>query len=193
MKNKIRAEESNNLIIEYLTKAATHGGFYLDGIVIEPGTAVACMKTIAVLNDVSYYRVKKCINWLVESGRVEIVRCKGFALITFCETPQHDDKKDAKESVQAGAYDCEAPIAESTSSTSTESELSTPIAEQLPSLEDSQTISKGTWPTGDSRQDAPALSTNPAQSFLNRAARRKLARQEAKLAARRAKQGRVGV
>lgn len=171
MKNKIRAEESNNQIIEYLTQAAAHGGYYFDGIKIEPGTAVTCFKTIAAQTNISYYRVKKCIARLVESGRVVIVRHKGFAIISFCATAQLEVHKDANESVQADAFDDESLIAESISSN--ESGLTTPVVEQLPPLE--------------------ASSTNPALPFLNRAARRKRARQEAKAAARRAKHGRVGV
>lgn len=171
MKNKIRTEESNNQIIEYLTQAAAHGGYYFDGIKIEPGTAVTCFKTIAAQTNLSYYRVKKCIDRLVESGRVVIVRHKGFAIISFCATPLQEVHEDAKDNVQEAAFDGDSSIAESMSSYA--SELSTAVVEQLPPLE--------------------ASSTNPALPFLNRAARRKLARQEAKAAARRAKLGRGGV
>lgn len=171
MKNTIRTEESNNRIIEYLTQAAEHGGYYFDGIKIEPGTAVTCFKTIASQTNLSYYRVKKCIDQLVESGRVVIVRHKGFAIISFCVTPQLEVHEDAKDNVKEAAVDCEAQIEETMPSNV--SELFTPVAESLPSFEVS--------------------STNPTPPFLNRAARRRLARQEAKAAARRTKHGRVGV
>ncbi len=171
MKNKIRTEESNNQIIEYLTQAAAHGGYYFDGVKIEPGTAVTCFKTIAAQTNLSYYRVKKCIARLVESGRVVIVRHKGFAIIRFCATPLQEVHEDVKDNVHEAVFNDEAPIVEPMSSN--ESGLTTPVVEQLPPLE--------------------ASSTNPALPFLNRAARRKLARQEAKDAARRAKHGRVGV
>lgn len=59
MKNKSTTEESKNQIVEYLTKAAAHGGYCWDGVRIDSGTAVTCMKTIANATGLSYYRVKK--------------------------------------------------------------------------------------------------------------------------------------
>lgn len=191
MKNKIRTEESNNQIIEYLTQAAAHGGYYFDGIKIEPGTAVTCLKTIASQTNLSYYRVKKCIGRLVESGRVKIVRHKCFAVITFCATPQQEVHEEANEAVQADAFDGEASKAELVSSNV--SEISAPVVEQLGDSDALPTLAVTTPPADYSCPVVPALSTNSALPFLNRAARRKLARQEAKAAARRAKHGRVGV
>lgn len=191
MKNKIRTEESNNQIIEYLTQAAAHGGYYFDGIKIEPGTAVTCLKTIASQTNLSYYRVKKCIGRLVESGRVTIVRHKCFAVITFCAAPQQEVHEEANETVQADTFDGQAPIAEAMSSNVPE--ISAPDVERLAGSDTLPTLSVTTPPVDYSRPVVPALSTNPPLPILNRAARRKLARQEAKAAARRANHGRVGV
>lgn len=185
MKNKISTEESNNQIIEYLTQAAAHGGYYFDGIKIEPGTAVTCFKTIASQTNLSYYRVKKCIDRLVESGRVVIVRHKCFAVITFCAAPQQEVHEETNVLVQADAFDGEAPIAEPMSSYV--SDISAPEVEHLAGSETLPTLSVTTPPADYTRPVVSALSPNPSLPFLNRAARRKLARQEAKAAARRAK------
>lgn len=106
MKNTNTIEVSNKQIIEYLTTAAAHGGYSFDGVRIEPGTAVTCLKTIAKQIGVSYYRVKKCLAQLVESGRVTIARHKCFTLITISAiqpstdpeepTAQQDTPQDAE-------------------------------------------------------------------------------------------------
>lgn len=94
MKNTDTIEVTNKQIIEYLTEAAAHGGYSFDGVRIEPGTAVTCLKTIANHSGLSYYRVKKCIALLVESGRVAIARHKGFSLITICSTQPSTDPQE---------------------------------------------------------------------------------------------------
>lgn len=59
MKNKQSIEVSNNQVVEYLADAAAHGGYSWDGVRIENGTTVTCLKTIAGATGLSYYRVKK--------------------------------------------------------------------------------------------------------------------------------------
>lgn len=74
--------------------ATAHGGYNWDGIDIKPGTTVTCLKTIANATGLSYYRVKKCIMQLVESGRITLTRHKCFAIITFCPAqPQEAPQK----------------------------------------------------------------------------------------------------
>lgn len=94
MKNTNTIEVSNKQIIEYLTGAAAHGGYSFDGVRIEPGTVVTCLKTIAKQIGVSYYRVKKCLAQLVESGRVTIARHKCFTIITICTTQPSTDPQE---------------------------------------------------------------------------------------------------
>lgn len=94
MKNTNTIEVSNKQIIEYLTGAAAHGGYSFDGVRIEPGTAVICLKTIAKQIGLSYYRVKKCLAQLVESGRVTIARHKCFTLITIRATQPSTDPQE---------------------------------------------------------------------------------------------------
>lgn len=94
MKNTYTIEVSNKQIIEYLTGAAAHSGYRFDGVRIEPGTAVTCLKTIAKQMGLSYYRVKKCLAQLVESGRVTIARHKCFTLITIRATQPSADPQD---------------------------------------------------------------------------------------------------
>lgn len=94
MENTNTIEVSNKQIIEYLTGAAAHGGYSFDGVRIEPGTAVTCLKTIANQIGVSYYRVKKCLAQLVESGRVTIARHKCFTLITIRATQPSTDPQE---------------------------------------------------------------------------------------------------
>lgn len=162
MKNTKTIEVSNNQIIEYLTDAAAHGGYCWDGVNVEPGTAVTCLKTIATATGLSYYRVKKCIDQLVEAGRITLVRHKCFAVITFC--PEQPD---------GGPRDEQEPPMEAASAP-------TPaVAEQV------QKNRAQTSPSS-SPQKSPMQSA-PMPPMLNRAARRRLARQEAKVAARRAR------
>ncbi len=151
MKNTNKHEVSNNQIIEYLTNAAAHGGYCFDGICIEPGTAVTCLKTIARETGLSYYRVKKCIDLLVEAGRISVTRHKCFAIITFNPDPTTDRQQEPEK---------------------TQSE------EQTVSAFAPTTTSKIT------NTPSPAPSPTPTQPHLNRAARRRLARLEAKAAAR---------
>lgn len=140
MKNINKTEVTNNLIIEYLTAAAAHGGYNWDGVSIEPGTAVTCLKTITNATGLSYYRVKKCVMQLVESGRITLTRHKCFAIITFCQAqPQEATQK--------------------------------PTATIEPTVQKASATATGT----------------PTPPFMSRATRRRLAREEAKAAARRAK------
>ena len=83
MKTMKSSENFVKQIFEYLTRIATHGGYHWDGIMIQPGTAVASFKSIAADTGLSYYRVKKCIATLAESGSVTITRYKCFAIITI--------------------------------------------------------------------------------------------------------------
>lgn len=83
MKNTITNEVADKKIIEYLTDAGAHGGYCLDGVKIKPGTAVTCLKAIAIATKLSYYRVKKCIGRLLQSGHISLVRYKCFSMITF--------------------------------------------------------------------------------------------------------------
>lgn len=164
MKRKNTTEVSNNQIIEYLTEAAAHAGYMFDGVKIESGTAVTCLKTIATATGLSYYRVKKCVAQLVESGRATITRHKGFAIITFCSTATDD--------VQAESC----PKAETPATKSMSTVSARRSTQDVQIVQTSQTQS-ATMP--------PQVSATP---ILNRAARRCLARQtakEAKAAARR--------
>lgn len=159
MKNKESIEVSNNQIVEYLTEAATHGGYSWDGVRIENGTAVTCLKTIAGATGLSYYRVKKCIGQLVEAGRITITRHKCFAIITFCSAqPQVELTQEPQEPQALTPYATVSSVSEATTSTpvSHVNNMSTMVA------------------------TTPA----PAQLPLNRAARRRLAREAAKKAAR---------
>lgn len=157
MKRTHKTEVSNNLIIEYLTTAATHGGYNWDGIDIEAGTTVTCLKTIANATGLSYYRVKKCIMQLVESGRVTLTRHKCFAIITFCQAQPHG----------GGA--------------------------QKPTATNEPTAQKPSEPRAASAPAATATTATatPALPFMDRATRRRLAREEAKAAARRAKRAQL--
>lgn len=149
MKGTNKHEVSNNQIIEYLTDAAAHGGYCWDGISIEPGTAVTCLKTIARETGLSYYRVKKSIDLLVEAGRITITRHKCFAIITFNPAPTTDRRQEPEKTQSDEQHDSElAP-----------------------------TTTPSNWNTA---YTAPS----PTQPLLNRAARRRLARQQAKAAAR---------
>lgn len=160
MKNNITTEESNNQIVEYLAKAAAHGGYCWDGVRIDTGTAVTCMKTIANATGLSYYRVKKCIAQLVGAGRIIVVRHKSLAIITFCVAQEQDGQP---------APECQDTPTTAPASNSTVSAPIVPAsAQHIPSRQ----IEPG----------APA-----PQPLLNRAARRRLARQEAKAAVRRAR------
>lgn len=158
MKNKSAIEESNNQIVEYLTMAAAHGGYCWDGVRIDSGTAVTCMKTIANATGLSYYRVKKCIAQLVEAGRITVARHKSFAIITFCVAQEHDGQP-------------------------------APECQDAPAAAPASSVSAPTAPA--SSQHIPSrpieLCAPAPQPFLNRAARRRLARQEAKVAARKAR------
>lgn len=158
MKNKNTIEESNNQIVEYLTMAAAHGGYCCDGVRIESGTAVTCMKTIATATGLSYYRVKKCIAQLVEAGRITVVRHKSLAIITFCVAQEHDGQP---------ALECQ----------------------DAPAAAPASSVSAPTVPA--SSQHIPSRQIEPGapapRPLLNRAARRRLARQEAKAAARKAR------
>lgn len=162
MKNTKTIEVSNNQIIEYLTDAAAHGGYCWDGVDVEPGTAVTCLKTIATATGLSYYRVKKCIDQLVEAGRITLVRHKCFAVITFCPAQPDGGQRDEQEPPLKAAPAPTPAVAEQV---------------QIPRAQTSPSSSPQTSPT----QSAPM------PPMLNRAARRRLARQEAKEAARRAR------
>lgn len=158
MKNKSTTEESNNQIVEYLTKAAAHGGYCWDGVRIDSGTAVTCMKTIANATGLSYYRVKKCIAQLVEAGCITVARHKCFAIITFCAVQEHGgQQKPESQDAPATAPASNPTVSSPTIAASTQHIPSRPIE--------------------------PGASPQPS---LNRAARRRLARQIAKAAARRA-------
>lgn len=156
MKNTKTTEVSNNKIIEYLTDAAAHGGYYCDGVKIEPGTAVTCLKTIATQTGLSYYRVKKCIAKLVEAGRVTITRHKCFAIITFCpeQAPETSTKRPEPEKVAPNEAD-----------------------------EPTAAAATATIPTA-ATQLSPKTPPKTTHPLLNRSERRRLARQEAKAAAR---------
>ncbi len=152
MKNTNTIEVSNNQVLEYLTTAAAHGGYCWDGAKIEPGTAVTCLKTIAIATGLSYYRVKKSIAQLIEAGKIAIVRHKGFAIITICPTPP-------------------------------QSKQTEPIATQTTPNSSVQTPTDSTAPAANTDNTLPQQPT----TLLNRAARRRLARQAAKDAARQAR------
>ena len=152
MKNTNTIEVSNNQVLEHLTAAAAHGGYCWDGVKIEPGTAVTCLKTIATATGLSYYRVKKSIAQLIEAGKIAIVRHKCFAIITICPTlPQ--------------------------------SKQTEPIATQTTPNSSGQTPTDSTAPAANTANTPPRQPT----MLLNRAARRRLARQAAKDAARQAR------
>lgn len=156
MKNKESIEVSNNQIVEYLTEAATHGGYSWDGVRIENGTAVTCLKTIAGATGLSYYRVKKCIGQLVEAGRITITRHKCFALITFCSAqPQVELSQEPQTSTP---YASGSSVSETTTSM--------PVSHV------------------NNMETQAATTPAPALPSLNRAARRRLAREAAKKAAR---------
>lgn len=165
MKNKESIEVSNNQIVEYLTEAATHGGYSWDGVRIENGTAVTCLKTIAGATGLSYYRVKKCIGQLVEAGRITITRHKCFAIITFCSVqPQVEFTQEPQEPQQLQEPQALTPYA--TVSSVSVTTTSTPVSPV-------------------NNMETPAATTPaPMQPPLNRAARRRLAREAAKKAAR---------
>lgn len=82
MKTKFTLENVKKQVIEYLTDAASHSGYKWDGLAIRPGTAVVSLKTIAGELGISYYRVKKCITALVESGDITVGRHKCLAVIS---------------------------------------------------------------------------------------------------------------
>lgn len=156
MKRKNTMEVSNNQIVEYLIDAASHAGYMFDGVKIEPGTAVTCLKTIATATGQSYYRVKKCVAHLVETGRVTITRHKCFAIITFCAPAADDDQ-------------AESSAKDKSLGTKTKSKVSTRRSTQdIPAAHDTQP------------QPATMPPKAPATPILNRAARRRLARQAAK-------------
>lgn len=156
MKRKNTTEVSNNQIIEYLTEAAAHTGYMFDGVKIEPGTTVTCLKTIATATGLSYYRVKKCVAQLVESGRATITRHKGFAIITFCSTATDD--------VQAESC----PKAE------------TPATKSMSTVSEHRSTQNSPIAPSSQTQSATMPPQAPATPILNRAARRRLARQVAK-------------
>lgn len=159
MKNKESIEVSNNQIVEYLVESAAHGGYSWDGVRIENGTAVTCLKTIAAATGLSYYRVKKCIGQLVEAGRITITRHKCFAIITFCSAqPQVEPAQTSQE-----------PQALKPSATASGVGKTTASAPASP-MNNMETMAATTPP--------------PTQLLLNRAARRRLAREAAKAAAR---------
>lgn len=176
MKNTNKIETSNNQIVNLLIEAASHAGYCWDGINIEPGTAVTCLKTIANATGLSYYRVKKCISQLVEAGRITITRHKCFSIITICANPSHD--KQQKESAET---------AKATKPSAQVSDNQAPAKEQKASA--MSTPKTATSQTMRSAQAATEQQTQqpPTQPLLNRAARRRLARQAAKEEARRAK------
>lgn len=176
MKNTNKIETSNNQIVNLLIEAASHAGYCWDGINIEPGTAVTCLKTIAIATGLSYYRVKKCISQLVEAGRITITRHKCFSIITICANPSHD--KQQKESAET---------AKATKPSAQVSDNQTPAKEQKASA-----MSTPKTATAQTMRSAPAATEQqtqqpPKQPLLNRAARRRLARQAAREEARRAK------
>ena len=158
MKNTNTIEVSNNLVLEYLTTTAAHGGYCWDGVKIEPGTAVTCLKTIATATGLSYYRVKKSIAQLIEAGKIAIVRHKCFAIITICPTlPQSKQTEPIATQTMAEPNSCTQTPAYTSTAASPAASSTTLILLQQPA------------------------------TLLNRAARRRLARQAAKDAARRAR------
>lgn len=176
MKNTNKIETSNNQIVNLLIEAASHAGYCCDGINIEPGTAVTCLKTIANATGLSYYRVKKCIGQLIEAGRITITRHKCFSIITICTTPVHDKQHEEsaktaeapKPTVQVSGNQG-ATRAQKASAMSTPKTAATQNMRSAPAATEQQT------------------QQHPTQPLLNRAARRRLARQAAKEEARRAK------
>lgn len=176
MKNTNKTETVNNQIISVLTEAASHAGFCWDGVKIEPGTAVTCLKTIALATGLSYYRVKKCICQLLEAGRITIKRHKCFSIITICATTSHDKKQ------EEGANKAKA-----TKPTKKVSGKKAPAKEQKALTSSSQKTSAAQTMWSTQAAAEPPTPQPPTQPLLNRAARRRLARQAAKDEARRAK------
>lgn len=171
MKNKESIEVSNNQIVEYLAEAATHGGYSWDGVRIENGTAVTCLKTIAGATGLSYYRVKKCIGQLVEAGRITITRHKCFSIITFCSAQPQVELTQELQEPQESQEPQEPQETQASTSYATVSSVSETTATVPVSPVNNMSTMVATTPA-------------PAQLPLNRAARRRLAREAAKKAAR---------
>lgn len=176
MKNTNKIETSNNQIVNFLIEAASHAGYCWDGINIEPGTAVTCLKTIANATGLSYYRVKKCISQLIEAGRIIITRHKCFSIITICATPSHDKQHEENaETAKATKPSAQAPDNQALAK---EQKASTKLTPKTSAAQ----IARSTPAATEQQTQRP-----PTQPLLNRAARRRLARQAAKEEARRAK------
>lgn len=176
MKNTNKTEMVSKQIISILTEAASHAGYCWDGINIEPGTAVTCLKTIAIATGLSYYRVKKCIGQLIEAGRITITRHKYFSIITICATPAHDKQhEESAETAEATKPTVQVPGNQGAAKAQKTSAMSTPKTSAIQIARSTPAATK------------QSTSLPPTQPLLNRAARRRLARQAAKDEARRAK------
>lgn len=148
MKTKNNSKNFENQVVKYLTASAAHAGYRWDGIMINPGTTVASFKTIAAETGLSYYRVKKCLAALAESGAITISRHKCFAII-IVNTPAAKTKT---------------------------------AAVTVPDTTEDVAPESGSTPESDT---APESGSTPAHlPVLNRTARRRLAREAAKMAAR---------